>query len=125
MINKIFLRTHYLWRMKLRMETGNIKIRLTPAEIETFNTDKFLQEKLSLTENNYFSYAISINDTSGSCLVIFEQNALNIHVPGKKVEKWLNSKQIGIKETIVTEEGNEIVLTLEEDLPPRKHKQRN
>jgi len=125
MINKIFLRTDYIWAMKLRMETGSIKIRLTPTEIEAFNAYKYLDEKVGITKNNYFTYALSIDDASESCLILFEQNALNIHVPEKKVEKWLNSKQVGIKETIVTEEGNEIVLTLEEDLPPRKHKKRN
>ena len=125
MINKIFLRTDYIWAMKLRMETGSIKIRLSPTEIEAFNAYHNLEEKVRITKSNYFTYVISIDDTSESCLVLFEQNALNIHVPEKKVEKWLNSKQVGIKETIVTEEGNEIVLTLEEDLPPRKHKKRN
>jgi hypothetical protein len=32
----------------------------------------------------------------------------------------MDSNQVGIKETILTDEGGKIVLFVEEDLPPRK-----
>jgi len=110
--------------MKLRLEKGIIKIRLTPSEIEKFYASKYLDEKINITGHNQFCYSIKMKESIEACAVFFDENALNIHVPTEKAEKWIHSNQIGIKETIVTNKGDEIVLTLEEDLPPRKHKKK-
>ena len=108
--------------MKLRLEKGNIKIRLTPLEVERFYSEKFLNEKILLSGPNHFNYSIGIEDSLETCAVEFKQNSLIILVPQPKVERWINSNQVGIKETIVTDYDDEIVLTLEEDLPRRKHR---
>lgn len=110
--------------MKLRMEKGNIKIRLAPPEIDQLQIEKRLDEKIYISESNHFRYSIQIDEKTESCKAAFEQNALMIHIPIEKAEKWINSKQIGIKETIVTDNEEILVLTLEEDLPPRKHKKK-
>jgi len=111
--------------MKLRLEKDKITIRLAPSEIENFVTKKYLEEKLYISKNNRFAFALSISETSQSCVAEFKPDALQVVVPVEKVNKWINSKQVGIKETIVTISGDEIVLTLEEDLPPRKNKKKN
>ena len=108
--------------MKLRLEKGNIKIRLTPLEVERFYSEKFLDEKIILSGQNQFNYSIKTDDSLETCAVEFNQSSLIILVPELKVERWINSNQVGIKETIVTEYNDEIVLTLEEDLPRRKHR---
>ncbi len=68
------------------------------------------------------SYAIEINEELGSCLVKIENNSLTVAIPGEKANKWLNSNQIGIKESILTDRGDAISLFIEEDLPPRRNK---
>lgn len=124
MINEIFLITDYICAMKLRLEKGIVKFRLASSEIEKLSSEKFLEEKIFLSDNNQFAYALSIQDSIESCAVSFGNSSLAIIIPQQKAEKWINSNQIGIKETIVTENGDNIVLTLEEDLPPRKHKKK-
>ena len=110
--------------MKLRIEKGNIKIRLTAAEIDQFHNDKYLNENIHISRNNHFSYSLRIDQESESCSAVFEKNSLLIHIPAKKAEKWINSNRVGIKETIITDNNDTLVLTLEEDLPPRKHKKK-
>ena len=108
--------------MKLRLAKGVIKCRLSLAEIDRLNTEKKLSEKIYLSDNNCFIYTVSIHGHEEKCTVQFEQNSLMIIIPSKKAEKWINFGQVGIKETIVTDRNETYSLTLEEDLPPRKHK---
>lgn len=111
--------------MKLRLEKGIIKIRLASSEIEKFYTNEVLTETIQISDENQFSYSIIINNSSTTCSASFSQHFLEVSIPQNKAEKWKTSKQIGIRETIVTNKGEEIVLTLEEDLPPRKHKKKH
>ena len=108
--------------MKLRMEQGNITIRLSPSEIGDLREKKTLKEELFISGTNRFSFTVNINDRSVSCRANFSRNSLIIEVPLEKAEKWMNSGQIGIKETIVTEASAPFVLVLEEDLRPRKYR---
>jgi hypothetical protein len=55
-----------------------------------------------------------------SCTVEFESSTLKVSIPVQKAEKWFLSKQVGIWETIVTENKGHILLVIEEDLPPRQ-----
>jgi len=110
--------------MKLRLEKEKITIRLKPSEIKKFSDVKFLEEKLSLSENNHFTFALSISEFHNSLDAEFIKSSLLVHVPQQKVDKWIKSNQVGMKETIVSEFGSEIILTLEEDLPPRKDKKK-
>ena len=108
--------------MKLRLEKGTIKIRITPEEKKELENKNLLSEQLYINEVNQFAYTINIKKDLEICLVKFGENQLSVTVPEEKVIKWFNSNQIGIKETIITDKGEFIVLTLEEDLPPRKFK---
>jgi len=110
--------------MKLRLEKGIIKLRLAPAEIDKLYVEKSLEEKLYFSKSNQFKYSINIDGRLVTCTTNFQQNSLQVNIPLQQAEKWINSNQIGIKETIVTDNGSTIVLTLEEDLPPRKHKKK-
>lgn len=108
--------------MKLRLEKGVIKIRLKPEEIEELKNENFLSEELYIKDENRFGYSVKVSEDTDICLIKFDKSGLLVIVPEEKVNNWMNSNQIGIKETIITDKGEYIVLTLEEDLPPRKFK---
>ena len=108
--------------MKLRIEKSSVKVRLSEAEIDLFVSNGALTETVKVTENNQFQYTIRVDSNGDKCGVLFESSGVTLTIPETRVEKWSNSSQIGIKETIVTDNGGEIVLTLEQDLPPRKHR---
>jgi hypothetical protein len=108
--------------MKLRLEKGIIKLRLSASEIDRLNTDKFLEEKIYLSGSNQFRYVVNIDPNQEKCIARFGQNSLTIAIPSGRAAKWISSNQVGIKETIVTDNNPSFSLILEEDLPPRKYK---
>ena len=109
--------------MKLRLETDTIKLRLSPEEMDALSKEKHLIESFLINSVNKFDYSIRIVDGSETCQLQFSNASINIFIPTKKVEKWFNSHQVGIREEIVTENNGIIVLVIEEDLPPKqKHK---
>lgn len=101
-----------------------MRLRLSGDEIRTLKVEKSIIEKFQLSEENGFSYSIQLIDHSDRCLVDFKSHILEISVPVAIADKWMDSSRIGIKETIVTDHGGEIVLYVEEDLPPRKNKEK-
>lgn len=106
--------------MKLRLENNIVKIRLSPEEIAKLNLEKTISEKLQISKGNDFSYSVCIDNNIKSCTADFENNSLNVCVPSTIANKWIGSNKIGIKESIESEFGEEILLIVEEDLPPRK-----
>ena len=108
--------------MKLRLEKGNLKIRITPDKIGKLYVEKSPEEIVYISKNNYFIYSMTIEVGIEACMPNFQKNAQPVNVPLKKIERRINSNQVGIKETIVTDKEETIVLTLEEDLLPRKFK---
>ena len=108
--------------MKLRLEKDSIKLRLSTSEIDKLSIDKTLEENLYMSDKNQFRYVVIIDSNADKFKAQFEQNALTVIIPSVKAEKWINSNQVGIKETIITDTNASFSLTLEEDLPPRKHR---
>ena len=108
--------------MKLRLEKGAIKFRLTTSEIELLMKERSYKESFILGNENKFIYKVVIDQGIEDSIALFTPHTLELKVPAHKVERWTNTNQIGIKETIITDNDERIVLTLEEDLPPRKFK---
>jgi hypothetical protein len=108
--------------MKLRLDNKSVRFRLSKEEILKLQNEGFVEEKLSFNEDNYFSYVIEVLDDIEECELNFNEDGLQIGIPLDVSEKWINSNQVGIKETFDTEDGELITLFVEEDLPPRKHK---
>jgi hypothetical protein len=107
------------------MGKQKITIRLSPSEKALFSSSKFLEEKLSIANDNEFAFALSSSESPSIMTAEFKNAALLVHIPAQKLDKWVNSGQVGLKEIIKTDSGREIQLTLEEDLPPRKFKKKD
>jgi hypothetical protein len=106
--------------MKLRLDKYSVRLRLSKEEILNLQNDGYLEEKVSFSENNYFQYVIEIVEDIDTCEVYFGEEGLEVDIPFEISEKWINSNQVGIKESIETDEGDSITLLIEEELPPRK-----
>lgn len=111
--------------MKLRLEKGSIKVRLSSDEIKALNSDKQISELIQISRNSQIGYAVEISENQELCSVEIDNNFFKISVPLLKANKWFNTNQVGIKEMIKTENGETIALCVEEDLPPRKNKLKN
>ena len=110
--------------MKLRLEKETVRMRLSPDEIRKLKSEKAIVEKISVSKENGFSYSIQIVDHDETCCMDFKDNSLEISIPNALANKWMNSNQVAIKETIDTDNGDTIVLVIEVDLPPRKNKEK-
>lgn len=108
--------------MKLRLEKGSVKVRLLTEEINRLIYKNFIEESIQFSEENAFNFSVQIMKMENPVEVIFQNNSLKIFIPTKSAEKWVNSNQIGIKETIKSNLGESIEIVVEEDLPPRKSK---
>lgn len=106
--------------MKLRLDKKTVRIRLSKEEILSLQSDGFLEEKITLSEDNFFSYVIDVLEDIDTCGLYFSEDALRVEIPFKVSEKWINSNQVGIMETFETDDDEIITLYVEEDLPPRK-----
>ncbi len=105
--------------MKLRLEKNTVKIRLSKESILKLHSDGFLEDQIMITEENFISYAVEIIDDIESCDLQFGSNTIEIGIPSVKAEKWIKSNQVALKEEIETDNGDTVVLIIEEDLPPR------
>ncbi len=108
--------------MKLRLEKNMVRLRLSTEDIDILKSQKNIGEKISISKGNEFSFSIKLVDNRESCMMVFKTNTLDISIPNAVANKWMNTNQIGIKESIVTNDGRTIGLIVEEDLPPRKNK---
>jgi len=106
--------------MKLRLEKSKITIRLSTSEIADFSASKNIEEKVIISDNNHFTFALKICDSCHKLFAEFKDGGLVLHVPTDDADQWLNSKRIGIHETTLTNDGDNIKLIVEEDLPRRK-----
>jgi len=106
--------------MKLRLDNKTVKFRLNKDEIVRLQNDGFLEEKLTINDDNQFLYVIDIMEDLEACELIFNEDGIQVGIPFELSEKWINSNQVGISETFDTDDGNTITLIIEEDLPPRK-----
>lgn len=106
--------------MKLRLETGTVKLRLSSKEMTKLAAEKSIDERLQISANNAFTYHVSIVNNEDVCNIEFTGSALQVRIPSNRALKWLTSNQVGIRETIITENKEQILLVIEEDLPPRQ-----
>jgi hypothetical protein len=108
--------------MKLRLDKKTVRIRLSKEEILNLQSDGFLEEQITLSEDNFFTYVIDVLDDIDKCGLYFGEDGVRIEIPFNTSEKWINSNQVGIKETFETEDDETVTLYIEEDLPPRVNK---
>jgi hypothetical protein len=110
--------------MKLRLDKDTVRLRLSSDEKKVLKANKSITEQFHISAESRFSYSIQVVDHPDACAVNFKSNSLEINIPKAMADKWIDSNQVGIKEKIVTDEGGKIVLFVEEDLPPRKSREK-
>lgn len=108
--------------MKLRLDKKTVRIRASKEEIIQLQDHGYLEEHIYLNETNRFTYAIEVSSDSEECQLKIREFEMLVKIPKGKSKKWINSNQVGIKETFDTENGDSITIFVEEDLPPRKKK---
>jgi hypothetical protein len=106
--------------MKLRIEKGSIKARLTEEEVAELISQKILKEEFYFSDTCRFDFLIRIQRQTETVKVSFIDTELVISVREAAAEKWSNTKMIGIREEMQNPLGEKVNIVVEKDLPPRK-----
>jgi hypothetical protein len=106
--------------MKLRINQQSIRFRLSAEEILRLQDEGYLEETVTITEDNYFVFVLEIANHLEACEVQFGDDGLNVGIPMEVAEGWINSNKTGISETIDADNQESITLRIEEDLPPSR-----
>jgi hypothetical protein len=106
--------------MKLRINQQSIRFRLSAEEILRLQDEGYLEETVTITEDNYFVFVLEIAHQLEACEVQFGDDGLNVGIPMEVAEGWINSNKTGISETIDADNQESITLRIEEDLPPSR-----
>lgn len=106
--------------MKLRLDKNSITIRIEPHERTELQNTGNLIERISIDQNNFFQFSVSISEQNDTITASFIPNQLIVLLPKKQAENWLASGQVGIRSNVMNAQKNVIQLVIEEDLPPRK-----
>jgi len=110
--------------MKFRIENNIIKFRLTLNEIEKLKANQTLTNNISFSPGNKFEYAIKPSNIAPELSLKFENGSAIAEVPVGLLNDWFISGQVGLKEVLIGDRGEQIKVVIEEDLPPRKLKKR-
>ena len=109
--------------MKLRLEKGSVKVRLSTEEIKLLRTENSILEQLFFSNDIKFAFSVVIKSDVEKPGINLNINHLEIILPKCLADKWMSSNQVGIKEIVELNHDESMEIVVEEDLPPRKMKQ--
>lgn len=102
--------------MKLRMEPGSIKIRMSQEEITKLYKDKYVEEEIRLSEEAFYIFKVIIKTDIKLLKVYFYDNTLEISLPLKIAEEWKHTGNVGVKSIFQSDVGKDVEIIVEKDL---------
>ena len=111
--------------MKLRIERGSLRIRLSQPEVEGLAKSGQLTEKLTFPNNHTLIYEICSDSTTAKTRAEFLNEMIIIRVPVEILNDWSNSKMVGFEENIDLENGEKLSILVEKDFKKLTRKDKN
>ncbi|RMG61733.1 MAG: hypothetical protein D6722_19255 [Bacteroidetes bacterium] len=109
--------------MKLRLSDNTLRLRLSPAELETFGRVGELTSVIRFTPDQNFTCRLQrvkgVTDTLG---VHYTGGVLSIHVPDAQADAWTQTDQVGLEAENDLGDGEFFRVLVEKDLACR-HKE--
>ena len=105
--------------MKLRLEPGSIRIRLSEQDINIWKEKDILKESLELGNNLAISWELRKEQGMEALRVDISQCALSISVPYGATEQWLNSGETGLGEFLDVDGHGALRIVVERDMKPK------
>lgn len=102
--------------MKLRISKQSLRFRLNPQDIEALQVQKSLGERLMITPQTEWSYALTLNSVH-SPQVLSKNSHIEIQVPENDFIPWLQGKEI---EWSFEQQNPELSISIEKDLKPNR-----
>ena len=102
--------------MKLRCTKNSIRLRLRKSDIESLSQQQKVSDSVNFGMTTPLSYTLAISDTTQ-----IEAKNINssiyIIVPKSRANKWVNSDQVSIEETVEFDNGQTLHVLIEKDFP--------
>jgi hypothetical protein len=112
--------------MKLRLEKGLIKFRLSREEMSLFAQNGELFETVILNNaGEELNYILLSDPLTDKVHIHHKSCALQVFVPSRLVDEWIGSDAVGMEETLVFDNDSSVQVVVERDLKPRKYSTRN
>ena len=109
--------------MKLRLQKGSVRFRLSSEEIKTLKEVGELFESVELTPSGQgISYLLTVNEMSNAVRLHYNKDVIQILIPAQQLEQWLASGEVGIRETLDFGHHENLSVIIEKDLLPKEKK---
>ena len=109
--------------MKLRLSDDTLRLRLSPAELETFARQGELTTLIRFTADQHLTCRLQRDPAADSGLVVhFTGSVLTIHLPASQADTWTTTDQVGFETVNDLGAGEHFRILVEKDLACR-HKE--
>lgn len=102
--------------MKLRCTENSIRLRLRKSDIETLSQQQKVSDSVNFGMTTPLSYTLAISDTT-QIEAKNMNSSIYIIVPKSRANKWVNSDQVSIEETVEFDNGQTLHVLIEKDFP--------
>ncbi|WP_420316129.1 DUF7009 family protein [Ekhidna sp.] len=99
--------------MKLRINQSSIRIRLGKQDIQELKEQRQVKNELLFPGGQKLIYQLEIG---ASFHASFDKKRLNVTIPEKESNNWLNSDKLAIETKLSRKGKGELVLFIEKDL---------
>ncbi len=102
--------------MKLRCTKNSIRLRLRKSDIENLSQQQKVSDSINFGMTTPLSYTLAISDTT-QIEAKNMNSSIYIIVPKSRANKWINSDQVSIEETVEFGNGQTLHVLIEKDFP--------
>ena len=100
--------------MKIRVQGNSIRLRLTQTDIQEFDRDKVLTRGVQFPGGPQLQYQI-VQTSQSLISVSFNHSTIRVQIPEKDSKKWINSEQVGLRQNVALESGDQLKILIEKD----------
>jgi hypothetical protein len=102
--------------MKIRIKGNHLRFRLRQPDVDLLTNKGMMIEKIEFgdNENEQISFALWTS-TKDKISIEYRHNHVNIFIPRKMVDDWINTGQVGIEADLDTGKNKIISILIEKD----------
>lgn len=108
---------HVLEKMKVRITPNQIRLRLSPGDVQVLDRGEGLETCLDLGPGGLLAFRLRSSPSHGEIALGLEGSSLEIVVPENEVNTWASTDRIGIEGSVSITDGNSLFVLIEKDLP--------
>ena len=101
--------------MKIRIKGNFIRFRLTKSDVEQLSIQGIVTEETHIDPKTVFRYSLKSNTEINNLEVSYKNDHLQINMPGRNAEEWVNNSKVGYSNIIEIDSKTKLELLIEKD----------